>query len=1032
MRRKTWQKILSLALCVMMLSALLPAALAEDTGAGTAPVMPLEEAQPDPTDPDPNPDPGSDPDPDPAPEEVKVTAVSVSPSSVALKVDGASAQVSASVQPENATNKNVTWTSSNMAVATVANGLITPVAAGTCTVTATAADGSGVSGSVTVTVTEPEPAEVKVTAVSVSPSSVALKVDGASAQISASVQPENATNKNVTWTSSNTAVATVVNGLITPVAAGTCTVTATAADGSGVSGSVTVTVNEPEPPKVPVTGIALDRKAVTINAGDSHQMKATVAPENATNKNVTWSSSDANVATVDANGLIQAVGGGSCTVTATAADGSGVHADVQVTVIQPVTGISVSPAVLALGVQDSYKLQVTVSPADASNKGVSFASSDVSIAAVASDGSVIAQKIGTATITVTSLADPSKKATCVVNVGVPVKGVSVSPTAVELNTGVSQQLSVSVTPDNATIKTVNWTTSDPTVATVDAKGVVKTWKAGTATITATAADGSGKSAACTVTVKGQTVDKPTDPEQPDKPTVVPVQSISLSPASVTVAKGATYQLNPEILPANATNKAVTYTSSNPSVVAVAGSGLVTGNTAGTATVTVTSVADNTKVATCVITVGVPVSSVSFGMTAVSIQTGKSLTIPVTVLPNDASNKTLIWASSDNDVATVSNDGVVKAWKAGKATITATSADGSNKSVGCTVTVSGETVAKPTPTPTPTPVPTPTPTPGPQVPAGQYAFVNTEKGGLNLRKNASQGSTRLLIIPENASFIVVTYGKTWCYAWYNGTYGYVMTKFVRLAGTTSSPSGNTPTPTPAPEAPKGQTAFVHTEKGGLNMRKSASQNASRLLVIPENGSFTVVTYGKTWCYAWYNGTYGYVMTKFLRLAGETDMPSESDKPTPTPTPGPGAGDARVTTANGGLNLRTGAGTGYKRIAIIPQNAYVKVITRGVTWCYVTYGGKTGYVMTKFLTFNGSAPTTTKPGNPTPPPAGSGYAQVTTETGGLNLRRGPGMGYTRTLIIPQNAYVQVLTKGAEWSWVSYNGKTGYVMTKFLRIV
>ena len=623
---------------------------------------------------------------------------------------------------------------------------------------------------------------------------------------------------------------------------------------------------------------------------------------------------------------------------------------------------------------------------------------------------------------------------------VKVTKITLDKSAVTLRVGGStDQLTVTVEPANATKRTVTYASSDTAVVTVSDAGVLTAVKAGSASVTVTATDGSGVLATCAVTV------------------VQPVTAISLSPASATVSKGGTLVLSPAISPSDANNKTVTYTSSNESVAVVANNGTVTGVNNGVAVITVTSADDATKTATCTITVGVPVTGVSLSQNSAGLETGKTLALSASVKPDNATNQNVTWSTSDKTVATVSETGVVSTWKAGTATITATAADGSGKSAACTITVTGAEVTQPpTPTPTATPTPTPTggsttptptgssttPTPVPTgAPAGQTGYVQTEKGGLNLRANPSQSANRLDIIPENGSFTVITYGKTWCYVWYKGTYGYVMTKFVRLnspAPTDTTPAGVTPSP--APDAPSGTTAFVYTEKGKLNLRSEPSENARILTRIPENGSFTVITYGNKWCYAWYKGTYGYVMTKFVRLAGATNMPSSTEKPgvTPapaTPTPALSGNQARVTTPKGDLNLRKEPDQSSSRILLIPRNAVVEVITKGSTWCYVRYNGRTGYVMTKFLTLGSGGGSTATPTPAPTVPVSDGtvkYAQVTTAKGGLNLRQGASQSYARILIIPRNAYVQVITYGKAWCYVQYNGRTGYVMTEFLKMI
>ena len=248
-------------------------------------------------------------------------------------------------------------------------------------------------------------------------------------------------------------------------------------------------------PIVPVTGVTLDKTSLTLTEGDTDTLTATVAPANATNKTVIWSSSDTSVATVE-NGKVTAVGKGDATITVTTVEGS-FPATCTVTVKVPVTEVSLNQTTMDLKVGESGELTATVEPADATNKNVAWTSSNESVATVDANGNVTAVSEGTAIITVTT-ADGNKTATCTVNVkSVPVESVTLNKTSLSLTEGESAQLTATVMPENATNKAVTWTSSDQSIATVDADGTVKAVKAGTATITATAGEAE---ATCIVTV----------------------------------------------------------------------------------------------------------------------------------------------------------------------------------------------------------------------------------------------------------------------------------------------------------------------------------------------------------------------------------------------------------------------------------------------------------------------------------------------------------------------------------------------------
>ena len=998
----------------------------------------------------------------------QVGEIRLSADKTTLKVGG-TAKVTANVLPENASNKGVTFTSSHSTVATVdANGNVQAASAGTTTITATAADGKGAYGTITIKV------EDMATGVTLSPTSKELKVNE-TAQLAASVLPATA-NQGIKFTSSDETVATVSEtGLVTARKEGTAVITATAADGSEKSASCTIKVGATAV-DVPVTGITLDQPEITIEVlKDAKQLKVTVEPANATNKDVVFSSSNTNVAVVSNTGLVTAINNGTATITVTSKENPSIMAKCLVKVGAPVlvTDVTVQPAELNLKTDGTYQLSVSVLPSNADERGVTFESSNTAVATVSASGLITAKGPGTATITVTAKDSSGKKATCTVTVTQPVKGVTVSPSSVVIQkdnvqkltasvvpenatnkkliykssnetvavvsndgiitarsegwatitvcseenqaiygtctvkvglpvyvtkitldttnvtmwAGATRQLGVSIEPANADIKTVTYGSSNPDVATVSSNGLITAKKKGTATITVTATDGSGKSASCAVIVKQ------------------PVTGIQITPNGFTLVKGDVKDLKANVSPADADNPDVIWTSSNTNIAAVSSKGQVTAVNEGSCVITATC-KDNASIsASCTIVVGTPVASVALAPNRASMNTGETILITASVLPTNASNKGIIWSWESKDGASIIlTNGAVKAMKAGTVTVTAKAADNNNNGAQatCIITISGDPIA----TPTPTPAPTVTPTPGPT--GGIWCRVNTEKGALNVRDKI--GGAVIDKIPEKGTFLVVNWGTTWCQVYYNGRYGYVMTKFVQKIS-----SEPTAAPTPAPTAPMGQTAQVNTAKGALNMRDKIG--GAVIAKIPEKAFFIVTEYGATWCKAWYDGKTGYVMTKFVKLTGGS-MPT----PTPVPTPEPIIDYARVTTANGGLNLRDAInGT---RIAVIPQGATVSVHSKGADWCRVSYSGKTGYVMTKFLTFGSAAPTET----PTPAPeVVISYARVNTVTGGLNLRETPNG--TRIAVIPQNAVIGVITKGADWSRVKYGDKVGYVMTKFL---
>ena len=291
----------------------------------------------------------------------------------------------------------------------------------------------------------------KVAGVSLNKSTLELYV-GDTYQLSATVLPNTAIDKSLKWESSASSILSVdTNGKVSALKEGSATITVTTKDG-GYTDKVTVTVKTK--PVVKVTGVSLDKTSLNLTEGDTSKLVATVNPGNATNKNVTWSSSNASVVTVDANGNVRALKAGNATITVTTKDGS-YTAKVTVTVkakpVVKVTGVSLDKTSLNLTEGDTSKLVATVNPGNATNKGLTWSSSNSSVITVDANGNVRALKAGSATITVTTK-DGGYTATCTVTVNEKPASYSVIFTpVVQEGIGSIFQYSMVVTKNSATL-----------------------------------------------------------------------------------------------------------------------------------------------------------------------------------------------------------------------------------------------------------------------------------------------------------------------------------------------------------------------------------------------------------------------------------------------------------------------------------------------------------------------------------------------------------------------------------------------------
>jgi uncharacterized protein YjdB len=600
---------------------------------------------------------------------VPVASIAVSPATANVTA-GQTVQLTATPKDANGnplTGRTVTWGTSNAAVAAVSgSGLVTGGAAGSATITASS---EGKNGTAALTVTP-----VPVASVTVSPAAPSVLM-GQTVQLTATPKDANGntlTGRVVTWATSNAGVATVSgSGLVTSVAAGTATLTATS---EGKSGTAALTVST-----VPVATVTVTPASPSIRVGGTAQLTAT-PKDSAGNvligRAVTWTTSAAGVATVSASGLVSGVGAGSATITATSEGKSGTAA-VSVT-LAPVATVTVSPAAPSLVIGGAVQLTATTKDSAGnvlSGRVVTWTTSAAGVATVSASGLVSGVAVGSATITAMS-EGKSGTATVAVN-AVPVATVTVSPASASIRVGATAQLNAT-TKDSAggvlTGRTITWSTSAAGVATVSASGLVTGVAAGSATITATS---EGKNGTSAITV-----------------TVVPVASVTIAPASVSLFVSKTAQLTATTKDSAGnvlTGRAISWVSSNTAVATVSAAGLITAKVAGSATITATS---EGKSGTAAITVlNVPVATVTVSPASASIGVGGSVQLAATT--KDSAGGTLTgrvisWTSSSTAVATVNGTGLVTGLLAGTATITATS-EGKTGSAVVTVTTGGGTI-----------------------------------------------------------------------------------------------------------------------------------------------------------------------------------------------------------------------------------------------------------------------------------------------------------------------------------------------------
>ena len=561
-----------------------------------------------------------------------VKSLSLSASTLRIEV-GDKVTLKATVKPTDATNKTVSFKSASSAIASVSSsGVITAKKLGKTTITVTTADG-GFKKTCTVEVVK------KVTGVELNKSSATIYL-GKTLSLKATVSPSGATNPAVTFTSGDKSIATVSStGLVTPVKPGTVTITVTTVDGS-FTDTCKVTV------KRAVTGVTLDKKEAEVKSNKTLTLKATVTPSNATNKTVTWSTSNKKVATVSASGVVTPVGKGTATITAKTENG--LTATCKVTVYQVVTGVTVNETA-SVYVGEKTTLKANVVPSNANNKNLTWSSSDTSIAKVDAKGVVTGVKLGTATITVKT-AEGSFKAQCKVTVKQHVTSISLNKKEVTIANGATSQLTATISPINATEKGYTFSSSNEKVATVTDMGLIKAVSCGEAIITVKSKE-NNKTATCKVTV------------------VEPVKDMELSASEISIYTGKTQGITVKILPENATIKTVTYTSGDKKIATVDKKGVITGVAEGETVITVKADGNNDVVKTVKVKVLQSVKEIKAEQKDYAIYENASVKLDVSVLPANSHDKALTFTSADEKIATVDANGNVKAISKGKTVIT---------------------------------------------------------------------------------------------------------------------------------------------------------------------------------------------------------------------------------------------------------------------------------------------------------------------------------------------------------------------------
>lgn len=556
-------------------------------------------------------------------------------------------RLTATVNPDNAYDKTMIWTSSNPSVVSVESNnntyenLLTAVGSGSATIFVETNDG-GFMAYCNVRVLQP------VTGITLSNTEMTVR-KGTEFYLNATVTPDTADDKTIVWSTSDPTIATVSDeGKVISVGVGQCIITATN-PASKVEASCTVIVLEP------LTGLSLNTYYQNMVKGTKFVLLPIVEPSTASNKNVTFWSSDNDIATVDDKGVITAVKGGTCEIVVTTEEGNFSQKCV-ITVKEYVTSIKLSDEKRYLNYGSSYTLSATVEPDTATDKGIIWSSSNESVLTVNQFGTVTGVGYGTAVVTATAADGSGVSASCIIQVIKPVTKISLSESKITLYVGDVFHLVSTVEPADASVKKLEWTSSDPTVAKVYDDGDVEAVGVGRCKVYATSTDGNNVVAECTVIVKQ----------------IVSATSVTINSHEILMLTGKVRTLTARLFPINST-ETVKWVSSDTSVVVVDSNGQITtvgpGSCQVTAYTTYGTIQD-----TCT------VYSMAISKSSTVLEQYDTFNLYVDGAPSTAA---VSWRSSNPRIATVTQRGIVTARMPGECTISAT-VDG--KTVTCNVTV----------------------------------------------------------------------------------------------------------------------------------------------------------------------------------------------------------------------------------------------------------------------------------------------------------------------------------------------------------
>ena len=430
----------------------------------------------------------------------------------------------------------------------------------------------------------------------------------------------------------------------------------------------------PETPKeVKVQQITLTPSASSVVVGESLQITAKVLPENATNATLKWKIKPENILKLTATaGQFTAQQVGEALVRAEAADGSGITAECKV-VVKPrlVQSISLNATQKELIIGDSFAFTATAMPENATNRNVIWKLVSGDAISLSNTGVIQAKKVGEALVRAEAADGSGVSAECKVVVKPRlVQSISLNTTQKELIVGDAFSLTATLSPENATNRHVIWKLVSGDAISLSNTGVIQAKKVGEALVRVEAADGSGIKAECKVVVKPRLV-----------------QAISLNATQKHLIIGDSFTLTATLSPENATNRNVIWKLVSGNAISLSNTGVIQAKKVGEALVRAEAADGSGITAECKVVVKPRlVQTISLNSTKKDLLIGESFALTATAMPENATNRNVVWKLVSGHAISLSNTGVIQAKKVGEALVRAEAADGSGVSAACKVVV----------------------------------------------------------------------------------------------------------------------------------------------------------------------------------------------------------------------------------------------------------------------------------------------------------------------------------------------------------